>query len=184
MKKLISCLLLVCMTVIGLSTVAFAESPDLTPREIETLLADVTAVEVEPGVYVKDDGTHVMYEVDMSYFDVPEDDNYAESRATTWDLSTPYVANFSAHTRVDTQVQFKGYKTLYVGIRLNSSIFPDSWTCGLTVKKNATYFESIAQYTQSATIKFTNVSTTTAFYAFFAKGNANKTVSGTITVSK
>jgi len=184
--KIFSCLLVACITVISLSTVVFADSivPELTPREIDELLANVPAIEIEPGVYLRDNGVYSMYEIDASQFDLPEtDENIVKRAATIWDLSNPYSATFEAKLRVNTAYQFKGYSTLYIGISLNSSIFPDSWTCGFSIGTNDKAFVSIAQYSTGATIKFTNINTTTAYYAFFAKGGST-TAKGTITVSK
>ena len=100
--KVLICFVMICSLFPAIFT--NAAGSDLTPAEIDELLKDVPQVEIEPGVYLRDNGIISILDIDVSYFESidnktslitpsPEDgfivsDNFSEI--------TPYSMHYDA----------------------------------------------------------------------------------------
>ncbi len=182
-----------------------ASDTDLTPAEIDELLKDVPQVEIEPGVYLRDNGVVSIVDIDVSYFEsidnetVPvtscPDDGYIVSDNSpeimpyydaTWDLSTSYVATFKAKYRVSSRVTFKGYDSFYVEIYDVNCPEDSEWMTAIARNddryKNLAASPWLPSSQTTYTTKYYNLDTSKEYIVIFEKTDDGNEATGMVKV--
>lgn len=195
-KKFIAMLMAAIMMLGNVNTVLAAENDsNLTPMEIDEILKDVEPVEIEKGVYLRDNGNVSMLDIDVSQFEsVPMQANCTEAgniisdnssgiMPYSWDLSTPYIASFSAKYRVLSGESFTGYDTIYVQcydvVCPSVSAWKTAIYIGWDEQASSAWLNSS---TTTYTSKYYNLDKSKAYKAAFVKTDDKLEASGVLKV--
>lgn len=191
-KKILGLFMAGLMLVCNMSTVFAAGEVNLTPMEIDEILKDVEPIEIEKGVYLRDNGEVSMVDIDASQFEAQPSQmgpiadgniisNGSDIMLCDWDLSTPYIASFSAKYRVLSGEGFTGYDTIYVQCYDVSS--PSQWKTGIYVGWSEQAASSwLNSSTTKYTSKFYNLDKSKTYKAAFVKKDDGAEASGVMKV--
>lgn len=164
------------------------ESVELTPMEKEEILKDIEPVEIDKGIYIKDNGSVSIIYVDVSLAEMEMvSDNHAQvlntQRTSAWDLSTPYLGSFQAASLVRTSFSFVGNSYFYVDFYDVSCPSDSQWKMGLYVGWDQILTTSwLDSSTTSHTVKYINLDTNKYYTPFFEKTDNGSVASGHVKV--
>lgn len=199
--KAIMCIILILGTLLPLNTQA-KENDELTPKEIDEILKDITPVEISPGVYLRDNGVLSIVDIDASQFEIspttqplPNDgeiitDNLSNAMlfadSGIWDLSTPYVASFKAEYRVFTRQGFSGSNgTIYARFYDINCPSNSQWKSAIYIGwDEIASSEWLSSNTTTYTSKFYNLDANKTYNIAFVKTDNGSEATGKVEVYK
>lgn len=189
-------LLLACTMAIPNVSLA-KEKTELTAIEIDQLLENTDAIEIEEGIYLRDNGEVSIIDIDASLFQTNEtSDTIVLSQADfmsnltmqsrIWDLtSSSYIASFSCKYRVFTKETFKGYNTMYTHVYDLKCPSDSTWKVTLWEGTKKIVDSPVYSYTdKNIAVKFYNLSTTANYRFSFQKTDNGSNATGVIKVYK
>lgn len=190
MKKIIG--LIIVLSLLFSSTVLASDEAHLTPYEIDEILSDVEPIELSSGVYLRDNGTYSMVDIDVSQFETNEEQYTSNEKPETfemisswsWDLSTPYYGSFKAKYRVLSNQTFTGYDEFYAEYFDVKCPSDSKWQAALylpSYNKVAAYdwFDSSKT---SCNVKFYNLNKDKEYRVAFEKTDNDSEATGNLKV--